>query len=282
MGASCAGFGFCGEGQLLDETEMCAADSCTEMDDVDNCCIDLATCNSYFCDSSTEIPIPNADTTFCADATCEASDNCCEPKALCSTFDSCYICDAPVDGAYCAEASCTSSDYDTCCMEIISDLDDSKCVTLTLTVSLKGGDLDTDDLDAITDHVAYYLNLTCISVDASYTGHGSNWNVTFELSVCTDGNEDAGADLKAYLAERRSIDGLESHISINLGFDISMKTLSLSFSFSAKESGLSTGVIIAIVVAIVLLIAAIAFAVYKHKQPKSVGQKLKVVEVFEM
>jgi len=274
--ASCAGFGFCGEGLRLDETEMCAADICTEIDDVDNCCIGLATCDSYDCDSITEIPIANADTTFCADPTCEASDNCCEPKALCSTFDSCSICDELVDVGYCAEASCNSTDYDTCCMEIISDLDDSKGVTLTWTVFLEGDDLDTDDLDAITDHLAHYLDLPCSRVDASYTANGSNWHVTYELFASTDGNEDAGADLEADLAESSSIDGFFAHIETNLGFNISVETLSLSSeeTSSAKESGLSTGVIIAIVVAIVLLIAAIAFAVYKHKQPKSGVQKI--------
>jgi len=274
--ASCAGFGFCGEGLKLDEAKMCAADICTETDDVGNCCIVLAKCDSYSCDSTTEIPIADASTTYCVGATCEASDDCCESKALCSTFDSCSICDVLVDGAYCAEASCNSLDYDTCCMEIISDLDDSMGVTFTWSVFLEGDDLDEDDLDAIRDHLAHYLDLPCSWVDASYTANGSNWHVTYELFASTDGNEDAGADLEADLTESSSIDGLVAHIRTKLGFDISVETLSLSSeeTSSAKESGLSTGVIIAIVVAIALLLAAIGFAVYKHKQPKSVGQKM--------
>jgi len=260
--ASCAGFGFCGEGLLLDEAEMCAADSCTETDDVANCCIVLAKCDSYSCDSTTEIPIANAGTTYCARGTCEASDNCCELKALCSTFHNCSVCDELVDG-YCSEASCKSSDYDTCCMEIISELDDSMGVTVTWKVSLGCVDLDMDDLHDITDYLARYLDLPCSWVTATYTPLDSNWIVTYDIF----------ADHKVNLAESSSInDGLVAHIGTK-AFNICWETLSLSTP-SAKESGLSREIIISIIAAILSITGATGFAVYKHKQPKSGIEKI--------
>jgi len=126
--ASCTGFQYCGEDQQLNNEAKCKADSCTEVDDVASCCVDVASCDSYSC-SSIEILIKNASRKYCASDECQAVD-CCEAKANCSTYE-CEIGDQRVTG-YCADTFCTSSDYDTCCSKTIGGSSESSSEGLSI------------------------------------------------------------------------------------------------------------------------------------------------------
>jgi len=281
--ASCMGFQFCLESQQLNEQAICMTGNCTEVDDVATCCTDLPTCGSYSC-SSTEILIKNASRTYCESSGCQAID-CCETKANCSTYNNCEICDEHV-GGYCVDTSCDSSDYDTCCRKIVPQLDNSKGVRLKWNVSLEG-EISMSDHDAITDTIAVYLNLPCIWVNGSYTSEGSTWNSVYEIFVSTEGNDNAGTELKTDLEETSTIDGLKDNIATNLNislFSISLSTVSI-FSEANEESsseGLSTGIIVVIAVGAVLIIAGVIVAFYKYNQRKKGGVPAKVSDVFEM
>jgi len=233
--ANCTGFQYCSDGQKLDETAICMADSCTQADDVANCCIDLAKCDSYSC-SSTEVLIINASETYCAGADCEASDNCCAAKATCGNYD-CEICDELDELEYCADTSCTSSDYDTCCTRVVPQLDNSKGVIMEWNVALNG-DISDSDHATITDTIANYLNIPCAWLNGSYTSSGSSFDGVFEIFVSTDGNVNAGTELESDLKEMSTINGLKAEIASNLGVsDISFSTVSLSSEPYERSSG---------------------------------------------
>jgi len=233
---------------MLNETAMCMADSCTEANDVANCCIDLAKCDSYKCE----------------------------------------ICDKRVIDEYCADINCTISDYDTCCTRIFPELDDSKGVIVEWNVALGGDVSVSDHetiTDTIADYLdlpCIWINGSYTSSgsnwDAVYEifvstdGNDDAWT---ELE--TDIYEVSTIDgLKTEIASNLGVSS------------ISFSTISLSSeshpSSGSSTSGSSTvGLSIGIGVGVaVVLIIVVVVVWYKHNQGQKRGTREKVSDVFEM
>jgi len=116
---SCMGFQYCGEGQQLSDQARCKTDSCTEVDDVANCCVDLPSCGSYSC-NSTQILIQNASRTYCSSGECQAFD-CCVDRASCTGFQYCGEDQQLNNEAKCKADSCTEvDDVANCCVDVAS------------------------------------------------------------------------------------------------------------------------------------------------------------------
>jgi len=103
----------------LNKEAICKAEFCTEVDDVANCCVDLPSCGSYICNSTTEILIQNASRTYCSSGECQ-DDDCCLDRESCMGFPHCNNGQQLNGKAICQSDSCEISDMANCCVDLPS------------------------------------------------------------------------------------------------------------------------------------------------------------------
>jgi len=148
------------------------------------------------------------------------------------------------------------------------DMDDPS-TTATVTWVATVMCIDVDEIDTASYVVARYFDLPCDWVEYDYAANGSDYDVTFTLTVSTDDDADAGTQMEKNVTVSANLDAMRDDLEDENITLCGWNTMSVTVGdASGSGSSDSTGLIIGIIVGVIVVIV-IAFLVYRMIQKRN-------------